>query len=161
MEAVGLASSILTFIDIATKIVRGTYQIHSSVSGSTQENVHIAAVVGDLEKAARALDTNSEIKCDPELMRTLKDCQGLSHELLEELDKLKKKHGGVWESFAKAWVVLIKQKNVTSMMNRLDKYRQQIQFRMISLLLYEVPFTLRQPRGAANNLILQRFTVSS
>ncbi|KAK1770255.1 hypothetical protein QBC33DRAFT_487373 [Phialemonium atrogriseum] len=134
MEAVGFASSILTFIDIATKIVRGAYEVHNSVCGATQENVHITAIVNDLEKAARSLDIIPEAKNDHELVKVSKDCQGLSRELLEELDKLKNKHGGVWGSLAAAWAVLRKQKNVISMENRLDKYRRQVQLRLLILL---------------------------
>jgi len=135
MEYVGLASSILTFIDVAAKIVRGTYEIHSSVSGATQGNIHIAAVAEDLQKVSQGLYTLPEAKNDAELVAVAKDCVALSRDLLRELDGLEKKHGGVWQSFAKACAVLRKQKGVVAMENRLDKYRQQIQLRLSFLLL--------------------------
>ena len=51
MEAVGLASGIITFIDISYKIVRGSYEIYTSATGATTDNVHVGTVAEDLERA--------------------------------------------------------------------------------------------------------------
>ncbi len=95
----------------------------------------MSAVVDDLEKAAQGLDANTDSQADPELLRISKACQDLSGELLELLDKLQKKHGGMWHNIATTWAILRKQDAVRSMENRLDKYRSQIQLRLTFLIL--------------------------
>ncbi|KAK1655004.1 hypothetical protein BDP81DRAFT_390001 [Colletotrichum phormii] len=60
MEAAGLASSILTFIDMSYKIAKGTYEIYQSATGVTAENAHVSNVITDLEEAAAGLGTASK-----------------------------------------------------------------------------------------------------
>ncbi|KAF6833871.1 hypothetical protein CMUS01_06376 [Colletotrichum musicola] len=43
MEAAGLASSILAFIEVSYKITKGAHEIYTSVSGSTEEHAHVVS----------------------------------------------------------------------------------------------------------------------
>jgi len=58
ITAIGLASSILTFIECATEIVTGTYEVYHSVAGTTDENAHIEAVTEDLHEVTAHLSSN-------------------------------------------------------------------------------------------------------
>lgn len=137
MEAVGLASSILTFIDVAYKILHGSYKVYKSSNGSTEENTHISEVVGDLSRVSISLGTNQQGLCDPDLVELSLRCSTLSEKLLELLksfvpeDPSKKR-----QSFVAAWRIFRKQEEAVAMEKRLDQYRQQITLRLILLLLY-------------------------
>ncbi|KAI8268267.1 hypothetical protein K4K58_005718 [Colletotrichum sp. SAR11_239] len=130
MEAAGLASSILTFIDISFKIVKGAHELYKSASGSTSENNHIANVALDLEKASAYLSIAQSGDNDPGLQSLLAQCQSLSRELLGLLDKLRVKDKTLFKSFAAAFANARKQKDIASIEHRLDHYRQQILLRL-------------------------------
>ncbi|EQB43184.1 hypothetical protein CGLO_18197 [Colletotrichum gloeosporioides Cg-14] len=141
MEAAGLASSILTFLDISFKIVKGTHELYRSASGSTSENDHIANVVLDLEKASANLSIARSGDADPGLQILLIQCRSLSRDLLELLDKLRVKDKTLFKSFAAAFANARKQKDIASIEHRLDQYRQQILLRLSLLLWYSKPST--------------------
>jgi len=135
MDPVGLAASVLTFIDFATKLIRGTLEIYKSASGATEENVHITTITKDLEESTINLCTIPDAKNDPELIKISNDCQILASQLLEELNNLRERHGNAWRSFTAACAILRKQKSILSMEARLNDYRQQVQLRLTVLLL--------------------------
>ncbi|KAK1846640.1 hypothetical protein CCHR01_10740 [Colletotrichum chrysophilum] len=130
MEAAGLASSILTFIDISFKIVKGAHELYKSASGSTSENNHIANVVLDLEKASGYLSIPQSGNKDTGLQSLVAQCQSLSRDLLELLDKLQVKDKTLFKSFAAAFANARKQKDIASIEHRLDQYKQQILLRL-------------------------------
>ncbi|KAK4109281.1 hypothetical protein N656DRAFT_783187 [Canariomyces notabilis] len=51
ISAVSFAASIVTFIDLASKVVSGAFEVLSS--GQVLENAHVAAVVDDLTTATK------------------------------------------------------------------------------------------------------------
>jgi hypothetical protein len=134
MEAIGLASGIITFIDVSYKIVRGTYEIYSSATGATEENIHIAAVAEDLKSATEVLQDDPEGVDDHELLELSKKCCALSQDLSELLRKLQADDKSRLQSFKVAWRSVRKQKDVSSIEKRLDTYRQQIILRLNLLL---------------------------
>lgn len=134
MEAVGLASSIITFIDVAYKVVRGAYEIHDSAAGATEENVHIAVVIDDLERTTAELNADPRMIADPELISLAQRCQGISADLVGRLKGLQSKSKNPLQSVAAAVRILRKQKDINAIEKRLDKYRQQIILRLILLL---------------------------
>ncbi|KAL3294418.1 Vegetative incompatibility protein HET-E-1 [Colletotrichum asianum] len=147
MEAAGLASSILTFIDISFKIVKGANELYKSASGSTSENDHIANVVLDLEKASGYLSIAQSGNNDPGFQSLLVQCQSLSCDLLELLYKLRVKDKTLFKSFAAAFANARKQKDIASIEHRLDQYRQQILLRL-SLLFWHVSKSSTDSRAA-------------
>ncbi|KAK2771764.1 hypothetical protein CKAH01_14270 [Colletotrichum kahawae] len=114
MEAAGLASSILTFIDVSYKIVKGAHELYRSASGSTSENNHIANVVLDLEKASGYLSLTQSGENDAELQRLALQCRSLSRDLLELLHKLRVRDKTLFKSFAAAFANARKQKDIIS-----------------------------------------------
>lgn len=134
MEAVGLASSILTFIDISYKVLRGTYEIHNAVSGATSENTHISVVTRDLEEVTDKLNVDPRKLGDPKLIEISKKCHALSQDLSKLLRKLQAKDDSRRESFKAAWAVMRKQSDVKKLEERLDRYRSEIELRLLSLI---------------------------
>ncbi|KAF6830629.1 hypothetical protein CPLU01_07212 [Colletotrichum plurivorum] len=132
MEAAGLASSILAFIEVSYKITKGAYEIYTSVSGSTEEHVHVVNVISDLERASGRLAAPGRV--DSELASLSYQCRALSQELLDLLQKLQVKDKNVLRSFCVAFASARKQKEIASIEKRLDQYRQQILLRLTVLI---------------------------
>jgi hypothetical protein len=137
LTAIGLASNILTFVDIATKVVTGTHEVYTSATGATSENAQIETITSDLRDAAD--DLNVEVSGKGKHERALKDlaakCEKLSEELLEILGGL-----GVsgTQSKRKSLMVVIKsmrkEGKIAGMEKRLVEYRSQILLRLTMLL---------------------------
>lgn len=135
MDAVGLASSIISFIGFAHHLIRGSYEVYKSSTGATEEYDHAARVVGDLKKVAGRLQTTSQHPIDVDLVELSKACYVLSEDLTRLLQRFLPHGPGRWPAFVAACRVLRKQKDVVVLENRLDSYRQQISQRLIFLLL--------------------------
>ncbi|RYP03939.1 hypothetical protein DL764_004773 [Monosporascus ibericus] len=134
MEAVGLASGILTFLDVSYKILKGTYEIHSAISGATLENTHASIVARDLEEVADGLKGDPTKIKDPKLIEISTKCHSLSQDLLKLLGKLQAKDGSRRQSFKAAWAVMRKQSDVKKIEERLDHYRSEIGLRLLFLI---------------------------
>ncbi|KAK7757552.1 hypothetical protein SLS62_000567 [Diatrype stigma] len=137
MEVVGFAASILTFIDISYKIVRGTYEIKNAASGATLENAHVGIVTQDLEEVAsrlQGLHGHPQQVSDCQLVEISKGCHVLSQELMALLRKIQAKDGSRRESFKAAWAAMQSQSDVKKMKERLDQYRSEITLRLLFLL---------------------------
>ncbi|KAG7055726.1 Vegetative incompatibility protein HET-E-1 [Colletotrichum scovillei] len=125
MEAAGLASSMLTFIDVSYKIAKGTCEIYESATGATAKNIHVSNVITDLQKSVAKLETVSKGH-DDELSKSLEHCQALAVDLLKLLAGLERREKRVFESFKAAIAGARKQKDIASIEKMLDQYRQQI-----------------------------------
>ncbi|KAF6803622.1 hypothetical protein CSOJ01_10753, partial [Colletotrichum sojae] len=132
MEAAGLASSILTFIEVSYKITKGAHEIYTSVSGNTEEHAHVINVISDLERASSRLAAPGRV--DAEIASLSDKCRALSQELLDLLQKLQVKDKNVLRSFSVAFASARKQKEIASIEKRLDQYRQQILPRLTVLI---------------------------
>jgi hypothetical protein len=49
MTAISLVSSLISFVDLGTKIVTDTYEVYRSSTGATAGNAHIDTVISDLQ----------------------------------------------------------------------------------------------------------------
>ena len=136
MEAVGLASSIITFIDVAYKIVCGAHEVYVSQDGATKSNDHTAIVVSDLQRVTADLRVHQLSSTDEDLIKLSNNCHDLSGELLQLLHRFLPRTPGKWQSFVAAWRILRKKKEAASMEASLDRYRQQISERLLWLLLF-------------------------
>lgn len=133
--AAGLASSVITFFEFCTKIVKGSYEIYQSQSGTTDENDQIKFLADDLTKVTQSMSTHIRASQDPELLRLCGLCSQLSGDLSRVLSKLRvKQRNSKAASVAAAWNVHRKKQHVTSLEKRLDNYRQQIGLRLSLIL---------------------------
>lgn len=134
MDAVGLASSIISFIDVAYKIVSGSCEIYKSSTGGTKEHDHTARVLEDLSQVAEGLRQYPGQNNDEGLRRLSEGCLELCRDLKTLLVKLLPKGPSGWQAFVAACRSLRKQNEVAAMEARLDRYRQQITQRLSLLL---------------------------
>ena len=137
ITAIGLASSLLTFVELASKIVTGTYEVYKSAAGSTIENAHIDTIISDLKEVAADLGTDVPGKSKNE--RALKDlaskCDKVANDLLQLLNRIKS-HGShsTRKSLKATLISMRKQKEITGLEKRLDDYRSQILTRLTLML---------------------------
>lgn len=135
MDAVGLASSIISFIGVAHKLIRGAYEVYNSSEGLTEEYDFTERVVKDLTQVSARLKAPHGEPHDQELVQLAEACYDLSGKLTHLLQKLLPKGPGRWPAFVAACRVLRKHEEVAELEVRLDRYRQQISQRLIFLLL--------------------------
>ena len=137
ITALSLASTILTFVDYAHKIVTGTYEIYQSVSGVTEDNAHVDIIVSDFNDIATDLVTTVPGKSPNEI--ALKDlaskCEAISGRLLALLNSLKVSgHCTTWKSLKAKIKSMRKENEILSIEKQLGDYRGQILTRLTMML---------------------------
>ncbi|KAK1958564.1 hypothetical protein LY78DRAFT_697091 [Colletotrichum sublineola] len=136
VSALGLASSILTFLDIGYKVVSGILQNVNKEQTSRNEN--ISAVVGDLHNSIAAFSSPvSSTPSDHELAleEISVKCQALSTQLLNLLQTLKVGQPGMsWDAVRIALRQIRKTSEIKELQSRLVEYRSQILLRLVSIL---------------------------
>lgn len=134
LTAFGLAANIAQFIDFSSKLVSGAYEVYRSVNGATAENADLNTVIEDLNTLTERLNTStSQRRTDDEkaLHHLASECQGLSKGLLNILDTLKLENpNSKWDSLRISWENRRKEKELSSIASRLDRYRSQILLRV-------------------------------
>ncbi|KAK2030510.1 hypothetical protein LX32DRAFT_320694 [Colletotrichum zoysiae] len=136
VSAVGLASSILTFLDIGYKVVSGI--LETADKGQTSMTENMSSVVGDLHNAVAAfsspvLSTASEN--EQALGEISVKCRALSTELLDLLETLKVSQPGMsWDAVRVTLRRIRKTPKVQELQSYLVEYRSQILLRLISIL---------------------------
>ncbi|KAI1323378.1 hypothetical protein F5Y16DRAFT_412669 [Xylariaceae sp. FL0255] len=133
ISAIGLASSVVQLLDFAGKLVSKSKEIYRSGRGSLVKHDEIEAVTKTLETQSRriALQANSFQRSSSETGRDLLElCDGvrtLSRTLITTIDSVRCGEGsGRWTSFLQALRTVWKEKEITDMRERLQRYRQQV-----------------------------------
>lgn len=134
VSAAGFASSIITFIDFSFKLVQGSAALYQSATGTSAENAAIGTIVDDLRNVTDAIARPPTPETDSQHWRELRklaaDCNGVSKELAEILETLKRKEGNkAWRSLEAAWKSMRKSKEIANIEERLKTYRVQLLLR--------------------------------
>ena len=139
-SAIGLAASIITFIDFAWSLVTDAKELHRSGRGTTKENARIGAIIGELRNCSLELGTGvdsglSRISTHEKALKDLAgDCCLLSSELEAILAKLKTTKNSRWHSLKTTWAAMRKKGEIATIEARLRDYRSQMTLRLLSLL---------------------------
>lgn len=138
VTAVGLAASILQFIDFSWSLVQGSYEIYRSEAGTTPENAHIRNVILDLRQVTEDMDSDikGQTKHEKALRKLAQKCQDLSSKLAKILEELKMKGDTRWESLRIKWKSMRKEKDVAIIEKRLIEYRAEIMLRLNLMIWY-------------------------
>ncbi|KAJ4422169.1 hypothetical protein N0V82_003138 [Gnomoniopsis sp. IMI 355080] len=126
MDAVGLASSIISFIGVVHKVIHGSYEVYTSSTGLTEEHDHTARVVGDLNKIATTLKASQKDDSDQELAQLAGACCDLSEVLTQLLERFLPKGPGRLPAFVAACRMLRKKKEIIELEARLDRHGLQL-----------------------------------
>ena len=106
LAALHLASNIVRFADLSTKLIHDAREIHDS--RDTKENKSLEAVTSEMKRLSLALSSppapNPENEDEKALCHLAGDCQVLSDEILQLLEKIKPKdpnsmRQSVWSAF--------------------------------------------------------------
>ncbi|KAH7362306.1 hypothetical protein B0T11DRAFT_83029 [Plectosphaerella cucumerina] len=154
MEAAGLASSIITFIDFSYKIVNGTVDVYKKSTIGTAADPHVSVIIKDLQDvtsdmmikfapvpAASAIHGQlpAVVQSKPhyrELQGLAAKCKELFDQLLDVLSGLERKADGnkVVRSFQAAWKTLRMSDQIAEIERKLDAYRVQLLLRLSLIL---------------------------
>jgi flagellar motility protein MotE (MotC chaperone) len=136
VTAIGLASSILSFIDFSWSLVSGAKELYESGRKRTKENADISNIIDDLDEYSLELTIGGEgaSKHEKALRELAKNCNTLSKELVKILQKLQTTKDTMWQSLKVTWESMRKADDVASIESRLGKYRAQMNTRLLALL---------------------------
>lgn len=128
-SAIGLASSIVQLITFSSDLLSKTREIHSSADGAAVENVELEAISTSLLELSREVNEGKFhlTKADKQLKDLCAGCQKVADELLEVVRRLKGSDSKTkWRSFRQAVLTVWKEKEVRALVDRLERYRSQI-----------------------------------
>lgn len=129
-SALGLAASVLTFVDFAWDLVAGAAEIYRSPNGTSDENARLEDVIDDLESVAESLQDGGrsmKTRAEKKIKRLAQDCQEDAEELLALLSKLRAKNKrSVWSSLMAKWKSLLNKEEIAELKERLREYRSDI-----------------------------------
>jgi len=139
VTALGVASSVVQLVDFTQGLIRSTYEIYKSTSGSSAANVDLQTVTTSLkslnddlrlsvDRGARALGKGTEpSNNDAELLTLCQNCNGVADNLISTLEKLKaQKSHKIRDNFGRALLTVWTKKEVESLERQLEQYRHQI-----------------------------------
>jgi hypothetical protein len=133
VTAVGFAASIINFVDFSWSLIKGSYEVYESATGTTTDHTRISTVLEDLDTITKSLQ--SDVKGSSphltELKKLAVECAEVSQELSTILKDLKRKEGNkAWRSLEAKWKSMRKEKEVASIEQRLNTYRLQLLMRL-------------------------------
>lgn len=146
VSALGVASGVVQLVEFAQSLLRGTYDIYRSASGSSAANVDLQTITTSLNtlnhdlrlSLGRAASSKELSNSDLELQTLCKDCNATADQLISALEKLKaQKTHNFWNSFGRALLTVWSKKDVEALQKRLDTYRQQITLHITASLRYD------------------------
>lgn len=140
VSAVGLASSILTFVDFAVNLVSGSVKIYHSVDGALDENKQLDKARDELDSLSGLLDKQVTCKTQAErkIARIAGDCRADSRKL-EDIFKYiasPQNKRDFLKSVKASWMSLRSRKDVAELKSRLQGYRSEAILQVTLLLRY-------------------------
>lgn len=130
LTAIGLASSIVQFVDYGTKLIGGAREIYYSTTGTTAENATLETVVKEIQFWSVRLRTppSSVLSREEKGICTLAaECQQISQEILDLIHRIKLKRD---KSRIDAFIAALKEKQhekeKAELQGRLEKCRNQL-----------------------------------
>ncbi|RSL88912.1 hypothetical protein CEP51_001466 [Fusarium floridanum] len=109
VSAIGLASAIVSFVEIGVNLLRGAKEIRDSANDSLEKNESREVIVEEMKQVAAKLKTPEPGKIPPEqqkLCHLADKCNDLSQRILELLNKIKPKNNkplSVYRAAYHAW----------------------------------------------------------
>ncbi|KAF5699804.1 hypothetical protein FGLOB1_11166 [Fusarium globosum] len=134
VTAIGLASSIVAFVDFSAKLVKGSIEIYQASDGTLTENRNSQAVAGAMERFAARLVIQQPSQLfgeEKELVDLAKNCHVVCLELLNLLGRIKPKD--LSSKRQSLWAALknrFHEGERKELENRLDTYRRQLELHM-------------------------------
>lgn len=138
LSAIGLASSIVQFVDFATKLAYGARQIYVSGAGSTAENADVELCASELESLCTRLNSSTSptpwSSDDEALCRLAGRCRAISNDLSTLLRKIKARNPeSKWNCFVSAIKSQLHKAERDGLLRRLSECRAQLDIQLSRL----------------------------
>ncbi|KAL8364921.1 hypothetical protein RB595_003961 [Gaeumannomyces hyphopodioides] len=130
--AIGLVSSIITFVDLGQKLVSQANEVRKSASGSTADDERTNTLAEEMAAFALKLETAAQPEDCTEgneraLARLAKECRGTSAEIQAVLDKRQLKgKKSFWRAFKAAARSKMTDEELLRLQGRLSDHRAQL-----------------------------------
>lgn len=134
LTAIGLVSNILSFIDFGVQVVRGAREIYVSPSGLKDDNRSTEAIAREMKRfSAKLIPPDDEAAFSGEakqLCILARECEDLSQQLLELLEKVKPRSQSKFHSLLAAGKHQYYEKKKSELGRRLDECRNQLELQL-------------------------------
>lgn len=150
LSAIGLASSVVAFVDFGGKLVLVANELRQSPSGSSIQNLQLEAVVKRLSDIASCLQGKSDaaesfpiledVSLSPQDVAAIKELSSICHadckEMLDALQRMKVQGDGnrVWQSVKAAFHNIIGQKKLAEIGARIQRTQGVISLHISTML---------------------------
>lgn len=134
-SAIGLVSSVITFIDFGYELITAAREVHASATGTTAANDHINFLNTRMEAVAKDLavaKSSRGMSADTQRLAELADkCLTLSNDLKKLLDKLRANNRNSKRQVFSVIVNNVRKKDEKKELEaRLDQCRQQLHLQL-------------------------------
>lgn len=138
LAAIGLAGNIVQFVDFGFKLSRDFKEIYQSAEGGKAKHLELEDVTTDLECLCQKLQNTTipATQDSGELRDLARACAKLARELLAMLEKVKvnKERNPRLATFKQALKNIWKDKDISALEERLGRYREQLNQRLVYIL---------------------------
>jgi predicted nuclease with TOPRIM domain len=141
LTAIGLAGTLIQFVDFSSKIVSKASAIYASADGALPENQDAETVAQSLQvldaKIRAGLATSSGTKSEEALKELCGECDSVAQELLKALEKLKiYDRKTKWKSMRQALKSVSSKGKIDDISKRLENLRDQLSLSFLVELRY-------------------------
>ncbi|KAM0544351.1 hypothetical protein ACHAPJ_011887 [Fusarium lateritium] len=129
VSAIGLASSIITFIDFGTELITGAIEIYRAPDGSSAADARLQDVLNDLGDLAEELEKtfHASTRAERNIKNLAQECGEDAQELRDILRGLKMTGRRTpWKSVKAKWMSMRAESRVEELKDRLNEYRADI-----------------------------------
>ncbi|KAF4965715.1 hypothetical protein FSARC_6498 [Fusarium sarcochroum] len=129
VSAIGLASSIITFIDFGSELITGAIEIYRAPDGSSAADARLQDVLNDLGDLVEELEKtfHAATKAEKNIKSLAQECGEDAQELRDILRELKMTGRRTpWKSVKAKWMSMRAESRVGELKDRLNEYRADI-----------------------------------
>lgn len=138
LSAIALAGNIITFVEVCSKLLSGTYEIYSSDARMTDEHADLGSVIEDVHAVTHRLSYGASMAVTDDeiaLFELVKNCRKLSEDLIRALKRLQTKNlKSKSASLCVTWRAMREKGKLESLEKRIDRYRRQILDRIVIMM---------------------------
>ena len=137
LAAVGLAASVLQFVDFASKVIKDSSELFKSSKGILAENEDLEAATEHLVFLNGKIKDAAIAASDDRLARLSKACHATADELVKTLNSLRASgKASKWTSLSKALQSVWKKEKIQDLEARLSRFRDELNLHVLVDLRY-------------------------
>lgn len=122
--ALGTASSIITLLELAWKLLAETHSVYKSAAGQSDDNLFLSAIAEDVTRLNNNIVASSA--CSNDLRDLIDMSRKVGEELLGALNGLQAKDATVWKSFTVALKDVWNKGKIETFSKRLMKLQSRV-----------------------------------